>query len=446
MSDARRQQRLNRLRQLGLRQVNRPISSQPPSSAESASSPHFTYETYLNQPDIPNTPTSIELLIPEGKVIENSYGHYFSYQARYPLNHHHGNRSLAKTPTIPFSFVSNITKDDSWLELNWHQVLFVDLETTGLEIGAGTIPFLIGLGYYDFDHQDFVVHQYFMRDLDEESPLLHDLFDLTDRFEAVVSFNGKTFDLPLLENRFTLARLIPELIDAPHFDLLHPSRRIWRQRLENCRLSTLEAELLGVQRTTADVPGYLIPTLYHKYLTDNDARLMAGIFYHNELDILSMSTLIACLAEHFTLLDQPTPTDIFDPRDIFSVGLWCLHLRHYDQAEQLLTLALGQSLPQTLHQRAKTELAYLLKRQKRFDEAEPLWQELVLEADPLTALEELAKFYEWHRHDFESALTCINFALSQLEEGQAWHLAEVKIAWEHRKARVSKKVDSQTDR
>jgi len=280
-----------------------------------------------------------------------------------------------------------------------------------------------------------------MRDFDEEMALLADLHDLCGNFRAAASFNGKTFDVPMLENRFTLARLFVDLFDdAPHFDLLHPSRRVWRHRLENCKLATLETEVLGVTRTQADVPGYFIPSLYRKYLVDNDARPMAGIFYHNEMDIVSMAALTAKLGQIFTTAGQPESTALH-PIDLASAGLWHHALGLPETAERALKTALEiDDLPADLRRRVMTELAFLHKRQGRGAEAESLWQELVAAEDSLLALEELAKFYEWQQKDFVKARTCTEYAVKILNTSPVdWRTADTIAAWEHRLARLKRK-------
>ena len=438
-----RLKRLKRLRRLGLRQgvkhIPLPPPKPPPSDLPIETEPvplHF-----LNYEEDLQHAAPIEEVIP-GAVIENAHGQYFCFEARYPLTGKHGHQPLSNLLEVSMSTVAAITADEAWHTLSWGDVLFIDLETTGLEIAAGTVAFLIGMGYLDGD--DFVVRQVFMRDFNEEVALLSDLDNFCRRFRAVASFNGRTFDLPVLDNRFVMARLNLELLDAPHLDLLHPSRKLWRRRLENCRLATIEAEVLGIRRSMADVPGYFIPSLYRKYLVDHDARAMAGIFYHNEVDIVSMASLAALLARHFNLLDAPDPAAAFDPVDMFSVGLWQQQLGNTAAAEAVLNQALQEALPDELQAQAKTELAYLLKRQDRREEAEPLWQDLVLGPAPLLALEELAKFYEWHRKDFDSALTCITYALQVLAEGpQTWQTEDQKAAWEHRRGRVEAKLEKQ---
>ncbi|MFQ5578453.1 MAG: ribonuclease H-like domain-containing protein, partial [Anaerolineae bacterium] len=407
----------------------------PPPADPAPNSETFPHH-FLNYRDDLQHAVPIEAVI-AGQVIQNERGQYFNFEARYPLAAPYGHLPLANLPSVPMQTIAAITGDDRWPGLTWRDVLFIDTETTGLEIAAGTVAFLIGVGY--LDEADFVVRQVFMRDFNEEQALLQDLRALFRRFKAVASFNGKTFDLPMLENRFVLARLFSPLFDGPHLDLLHPARRMWRRRLENCKLATLEQEILDVSRTQADVPGYFIPSLYRKYLVDHDARPMAGIFYHNEMDIVSMAALTIALSQHLAGADDAHPVDLL------SAGLWQQHLGRPARAEQSLRAALAAPLPPHLRPPALTGLAYLLKRQGRPAEAEPLWRELAAQteytAGNLTALEELAKYYEWQQKDFEAALRHIARALDSL---RAWPPGPQKqqplAAWEHRQARVQKKL------
>ncbi len=430
--------RLEKLKRLGIkrgtRHINMPAPKPRPTEPRPAEEPvplHF-----LNYEDDLQHAAPIEAVVP-GQIVSNSYGAYFSFEARYPLPARYGRQSLARLPDIPMSTVAAITGDDAWLPLSWRDVLFLDTETTGLEIAAGTVAFLIGVGY--LEGNDFVVRQVFMRDFNEETALLHDLAQLCQRFKALVTFNGKTFDVPVLENRFVLARQVVNLFDGPHFDLLHPARRVWRRRLDNCKLGTLETDVLGLARTQADIPGYFIPSLYRKYLVDQDARPMAGIFYHNELDVVSMAALAALLGQHFQR-DAASAGDIH-PIDQLSVGLWQLHLGQTVPAEATLRTALGRQLPPDLHRFGLTQLACLLKRQQRWAEAEARWQELVAFDDNLSALEELAKYYEWREKDFRKAMTCIDYAQKLLETWpQSLYQKETRADWQHRQRRVQRKL------
>ena len=438
--EASRQKRLSRLRRMGVRKGTRHIDMPPP-KPKPTDPPVQTEATplhFLNYQDDLQHAVPIEKVVP-GYTIENEHGQYFSVDARYRLAAKYGSQSLIALLDVPMQTIATITGDDRWLDLSWRDVLFIDTETTGLEIAAGTVAFLIGVGFVDGD--DFVVRQVFMRDFNEEMALLADLRQLCEKFKAVASFNGKTFDVPLLENRFVMARQFIDLFDGAHLDLLHHSRRLWRHRLENCKLATLETDILGLTRDQADVPGYFIPSLYRKYLVDGDARTMAGIFYHNELDIVSMAALVISIAQHAAYPQHPPEIDPIPPIDLLSIGLWHLKLKSPVSAEHALRAALVNDLPETLRQRAITELAFLLKRNNRADESENLWQTLVAETDSLSALEELAKFYEWEQKDFEKARTCTEYALKILNaRAQDWRTDEAVSAWMHRQNRILRKM------
>ncbi len=430
--------RLAKLRKLGLRKGTHHITSLPkPQPSDVTPNEDTVPLHFLNYEDHLQHAVSIEAVIP-GQIIQNEYGQYFSFETRYPLGSQYGHQPLNALLQVPMQTVADITEDEAWLDLRWHDVLFLDTETTGLEIAAGTVAFLIGVGF--LDGPDFVVRQVFMRDFDEETALLRDLHALCERYQALVSFNGKTFDTQLLLNRFTLARLFIDLFDGPHFDLLHSARRIWRRRLNNCKLATIEAEVLGLTRSQADIPGYFIPSLYRKYLVDQDARTMAGIFYHNELDIVSLAALAGVIGHYFEY-PQPLINMPLHPQDMVSLGLWQRAMDRLAQAETTLKEALTLDLPEEASTLATLELAYLLKQQNRHAEAETYWQDLVLGPYNLLGLEELAKYYEWQEKNLDKALKCITYALEVIaKELRGTLQADAVHNWQHRQARVLRKM------
>ena len=178
------------------------------------------------------------------------------------------------------------------------QVAFIDTETTGLSLGAGTYTFLIGVG--TFEDEAFVVRQFFMRNPAEERAQLHLVEEALTRCTGIVSFNGRGFDMPLINNRFVLAAMPLPLFGAPHLDLLPPARRLWKARWGSCSLGNLERNVLEFQRTAEDVPGYLIPDIYRQYyLTGVATEMLAHVFYHNLEDIASMVVLGARMARFF---------------------------------------------------------------------------------------------------------------------------------------------------
>jgi len=164
----------------------------------------------------------------------------------------------------------------------------IDTETAGLH---GRPLFMIGIAVYG--DEDLVVTQYFARDYAEEAAILQRFADLLPELDLLISFNGKAFDWPFVRDRMVYHRVSCRPGFA-HLDLLHPSRRRWRRRLPNCKLSTLERYLCGRWRTD-DIPGEQIPGRYHEFVREQDARLVAPIFHHNRLDLITMIELLAAL-------------------------------------------------------------------------------------------------------------------------------------------------------
>ncbi|MCX7924062.1 MAG: ribonuclease H-like domain-containing protein [Clostridia bacterium] len=223
-----------------------------------------------------------------GTVCSNDDGEYFLIENRYPALYIHGGYNLGEALNINLSSLKRVCSglgDDSKLE----DFLFLDTETTGLSSGAGTVAFLIGAGYFKDD--TFILRQYFMRDYNEEPAVLRDLNSLMEGRKGFVTFNGKSFDWNILQTRFTFNRIRPVIKQPVHIDLLFPARRIWKEKLLSCRLISLEENILGETRVD-DIPGAMIPGIYFKYLDDRNAEVVKKIIKHNELDILSMISLL----------------------------------------------------------------------------------------------------------------------------------------------------------
>lgn len=190
--------------------------------------------------------------------------------------------------------------------------LFLDTETTGLSKGAGTIAFLVGVGYVEDDA--FIVEQYQMRDYPDEPELISRIGELMERFSCVCTFNGKNFDMPLLETRFTMCRMRHLWKDMENIDLLYPARRTWKLRLGSCRLSRLEEMILGLPREN-DLPGSEVPQRFFEYLKNGDESLLADILDHNKQDIATLATLLVKLCNI-----NDAPEKLTDNRDLFSMG------------------------------------------------------------------------------------------------------------------------------
>jgi uncharacterized protein YprB with RNaseH-like and TPR domain len=342
---------------------------------------------------------AIEELLP-GQVAHTDHGPFFLYREGHELDATHGHHTLADLLAHPPQDAALLARDERLAGVDFRRMAFIDTETTGLAGGTGTYAFLVGVGVFEED--GFAIHQFFMRDYDEELAMLHALGELLDRLEAVVSFNGKSFDLPLLETRFIMARQLPRLVDAPHLDLLPVARRFWKYRLDSCALSSLETEILGVRRTQDDVPGWLIPSLYVDYARSGDAREMPRIFYHNAQDILSLVTLAARMCDLFA---TPLPVEADVPgEDMYGLARLLHDLGQSDRAEAAFEQAALTCQGTPVREMAMRDLAYLLKRQERREEALLWWQELVEGEAAVYACEELAKHYEWHDQDLSQAI------------------------------------------
>jgi uncharacterized protein YprB with RNaseH-like and TPR domain len=383
----------------------------------------------------PKRRRGLETLI-DGEVIETDYGPTFVHTERYAPNYMHGARPLGELFTQSRSVAAQLVGLDD--EVDLRRAAFIDTETTGLAGGTGTLAFLVGAGTFDEDGT-FVVRQYFLRSPDEEPALLLHLAETLDQCDAIVSFNGRGFDLPLLQTRFTLVRLFPNILTAPHLDLLTPARRLWRGRLESCSLSSLEENVLNVQRDQADISGAFIPDMYFDYLRSGDASEMPRVLYHNVIDILSMVTLATQLIQ---LFDRAQPTER-TAGDLYALGKWHADHAEQDQAETYLRQAIDLADDPETHHAAALRLATLFKQLQRRTEAVPLW-EAVTDQPEISAIDacvELAKHFEWHARDLPHALHWTQHALKLADDLPGGFVRdEVRASLDHRLKRLAKKL------
>lgn len=336
----------------------------------------------------------------QGQRIANERGEFFLIESEQPLESFHGALPLTRLGLASEESVRLLTGEPLF-GFDLARAVFLDTETTGLAGGTGTAAFLIGVGFVDGDR--FRVRQYFMRDYHEEPALLHALAAELARFEHVVTFNGKLFDLPLLETRFRLARARYPLKGAPHLDLLHPARRLWKARLESCRLQALEAGLLGLQRQ-GDVAGELIPGLYFDYVRSRDARRLLKVFDHNRTDIVSLAALaaLACQWVAQGLAEEPL--------DLLSLGRVLERGAAHERSAAAYRRALSSAEPR-VRRPALLRLAAQAARAGRFDEALPLWAEAA-EAGEWRALRALAVHHEHRTRRLDEALAWVERGLA----------------------------------
>jgi hypothetical protein len=293
--------------------------------------------------------------------------------------------------------------------------LFLDTETTGLAGGTGTYAFLIGLAWWDAG--GLQVEQLFLRDFSEEYSLLQELAARIAERPVLVTFNGKTFDWPLLESRFTMTRSIrvPQL--SAHLDLLHPARALWKLRLGSVRLVELERYVLDAPRLgwhrEDEVISSLIPQLYFDYLRGGSPYPLAGVLKHNQMDLRGLAALYGKIN---SLLDEREASLAgTDSLDLFGLSRFLTRRGETDRAHSACSQARDAGLPAVFRSQATRELAFLAKRRGDAEAASSLWQELVNDPqDGVVACEQLAMHYERREKDYERAIEFTQLALMKL--------------------------------
>ena len=375
----------------------------------------------------------IEKVVP-GRFLNLIYGEVFCHEEVYPHDHVHGTKPLS--PSEPIDTLCQWANARSASLDNLQNFIFLDTETSGLAGGTGTYAFEVGLGR--FIEEGFKLAQFFMRHPGEEPALLAGLSEFMDGMRAVVTYNGKSFDIPLLNTRYTLMGMSSPFEDVDHFDLLPLARRLWRFRLESRTLGNVEDQILGVKRGKQEVPGYLIPEMYFEYLKTKDARPMAGIFYHNAIDILSLAGLFSHMA---FLVHEPHPDKVRHGEDLVALARFFESLYDISQAEELYQSALKSRLSDDLYWDTLERYSFLLKRKEDWEGALALW-ETATEKRHLYAFEELAKYYEHRSKDLDQARRWTLDALEVLQRehipSYEYHIWQERLA--HRLERLERRL------
>lgn len=334
-----------------------------------------------------------------GSVVDTDAGRVRVVERYCEPSHCHGRVAVARSLSANPDLVSKLALDPAFQGCDMRRMLFVDTETTGLAGGAGTIPFLIGMAW--FEDESLRVQQLFLERPGEEVPMLHMLAARLAQASCLVSYNGKSFDWPLLRTRFVLNRIaVPPL--PPHLDLLHCARRVWKRRLQEVRLQQLEREVLGLHRGDEDIDGAEIPIAYLAYLRgDVDARI-ASIIEHNGNDLIALSAVLVALLERFESV-----RDADDPREHLSLAHLARRASDRERAASFAVAASNGGMRDVA-----TEAFQLIAKLKRAEgdhpgEVEALATALTHSADGDVAGAihlALAKLYEHRVKNFEQAL------------------------------------------
>ena len=318
-------------------------------------------------------------------------------------------------------------------------LVFIDTETTGLAGGSGTYAFLLGLGY--LDDNEISIKQFFMPDFDSEKAMLSDLLTEITKFKVLVSYNGKSYDLPLLRNRLVMNRLENPLNSLAHIDLLHPARRLWKNVYPDLSLQGLEQALLNFRRAD-DIAGHLIPGCYFDFLQTHRAVGIKKIFQHNAMDIMS---LIAFMIIFHRIISSPHLCDIrFDRMGLLKGFLTiCWYERLLQTAALLVSGEKNQTDFDILFLKAMVH-----KKHAQFDEALKTWQVLIKEYPHFEpeVYKELGKYYEHKAREYDSADRIIDRAIKRIELSHALkndnrHALALKD-FAYRRQRIRRKIEN----
>ncbi len=342
---------------------------------------------------------------PEPRKPETVAGTFLVRDFSYSLDGRYGKVRLGDWLSLKPGALGVIAGSE-FAEVDPRRAVFFDSETTGLAGGTGTVPFMLGFGY--FGDQAFQARIFILLDLDSEGEFLAAVARFLEEgdFSAVVTYNGKAFDLPLLETRYILQRRRFPFREMPHLDFLFPARTIWRNTFDSRKLGFLGEMLLGLSRED-DIDGSEIPALYFSFLRSGAFSLIEPVVEHNAMDLVGLAAVVLLGALY---LDDYSLTN--DGGEIFGLGRLCERAGLLEKAEEFYKAARESSARDDVATLAARRLSVLLKKKKLFGEALELWQQLAAAHDA-QAQRELSVHFEHRERDFAMALTYVEKALAE---------------------------------
>ena len=363
------------------------------------------------RPAVPPPSSGPRLFIEEyltGEVVENEHGKHFQTEKLYDHFKRYGSVDVGSLIELPHDLLGAISngevesaKPEEWA--------FLDTETTGLAGGSGTYAFLIGVGH--ITPAGFRVRQFFMRDYGEESSQLAAVTKFLEPFKVLVTYNGRSFDQPLLETRYRMTRQKPPFARLQHLDLLYGARRLWKLRFDSCRLVELENQVLGIERQ-GDLPGEMIPYVYFEYLRTKEAHRVVPILHHNVMDIATLACLTSIVPWAF---HGPSSFGARFQHGTEMLGLarWLRKAGEWEQAAALFRQSIDRGLKDALLWPAMWDLAQAEKKVGREAGAVAVFTDLAASPNPyrVEAYEELAKYFEHKERNPSMALEMTRSAM-----------------------------------
>src|SRR5574340_128997 len=357
-------------------------------------------------------PAPIQERVPIDRVvpgIEHAtlFGSAFLADENFPADYRHGLIPFAQQ--VDYHILGEWAGYPDLAQQPLDNFVFLDTETSGLAGGTGTFAFMVGIGWWE--QTGFHLQQFFMREPAEETAMLAALDEVLTPFRTVVTFNGKSFDIPLLNGRHTLSAFKSPFPDMEHVDLLALSRRVWRNRLPSRALGSLEQDILAITRTQEEIPGWMIPEMYFEYLKTGDSRPLAGVFYHNKMDILSLAALFLHLSN---MLTSPMDWLAEEGLDLIAIAKLYEEIGRREQSINLYEHSLSLGLPRPFFIQTLYRYAEVARKGGEFDQAAQLWQKAA-DYQEWSACLELAKYYEHRQRDYQAALQWTQQARQYLE-------------------------------
>jgi hypothetical protein len=372
-------------------------------------------------------------ILPPGEIRSTALGSHYFIHAVYPEDHFHGKVRLSRLSSADIAVLMSLMHGNGSVPER-DRIIFLDTETTGMQGGTGMCPFLVGLGY--FAGEDFHMIQFFIRDFDEEPSMLLALEELLEPFELVVTYNGAAFDIPLLETRFTLARLDSPFAakrkrdsaqpqgNVSHFDLLFTARKLWRNGHGSCRLTALEREMISFMRGP-DIPGSMIPRAYFDYLQQRPSAAFRSVFTHNVYDVMSLAALTVHACDRVMM--EPAALD--DPLDLYSLGRVLESSPDWTKSIRLYEMALAGGVPDPMRQKVLEDLAVMYRRAGEHGRAREICEELTRYPEfSMVGYEGIAIYHERVARDFDAALQVLEEGLSRAES-KRWKTL-LKARWD----------------
>ena len=332
----------------------------------------------------------------DGTWHANNAGKVFIMKKTIPFGTFHGNVQLSENfSTDPiFDLTGYIPQND----LHLGDIIFLDIETTSLSIGAGSFAFLVGLCY--FSQKGITTNLIFIEKPNDEGALLTFLDDKLSQYSIICTYNGKSFDIPLLKNRYIMHRLQFTALSMHHLDLLYFARKIWKMRLKTCKLSEIEKKILQFTRSDDEIPGWLVPQIYFDYLDQKSPAILKGVFNHNRMDVISLAALFQYINQ---IITSHGNINGVEGTDLASLA------RIYQQQDKLelsssyyqigIKKGFGTENSAYIHR----NFGLVNKKQEKWDEAVNQWK-LASEFNDYISCIELAKYFEHKEKSYYQAL------------------------------------------